>query len=187
MPKAIAHWFNNPDIPLILYFYRMHLIHVFQCVWFVWTSLRCKKGKASKIIQHYTRALSTGFKITNFLTTDWITQVIITWPLCFCRRLVLGLYKEDYLQILKMCVLLITQLLRLMGKLGSRKPVKPHQLDSYRYPNWLSKVSPQSLCNRSFGGILMFSRCFFIFSVGVRAFATGLSQISHLSFYKSQA
>ena len=31
--------------------------------------------------------------------------------------LVLGLYKEDYLQILKMCVLLITQLLRLVGKL----------------------------------------------------------------------
>ena len=37
------------------------------------------------------------------------------------------------------CVLLITRLLRLVGTLGSHKPVKPHQLGGYfRYHNWRS-------------------------------------------------
>ena len=63
--------------------------------------------------------------------------------------LVISLYKDDYLQFF-MCVLLITRLLRLVGRLGSRKPVKPHQLGGDRYTNWPSQVGPQSLCNRSF-------------------------------------
>ena len=37
--------------------------------------------------------------------------------------LVLSLYKEDYVQIFKMCVLLIAQLLRIVGMLSARKPV----------------------------------------------------------------
>ena len=41
-----------------------------------------------------------------------------------------GLFTNFYI-----CVLLITRLLRLVGRLGSRKPVKPHQLGGYRYPS----------------------------------------------------
>ena len=37
--------------------------------------------------------------------------------------LVLGLYEEDYLQNFEMCVLVITLILRLVGRLGSRQPV----------------------------------------------------------------
>ena len=36
----------------------------------------------------------------------------------------------------------------------------------------------KSLCNGSFGGIFVSSRCFLDFSVGVMAFVIGLSQIS---------
>ena len=49
-----------------------------------------------------------------------------------------------------MCVLLITQLLWLVGRIVSRKPVQPHQLEGWRYSNWPSQVGQQSLCNRSF-------------------------------------
>ena len=77
-----------------------------------------------------------------------------------------------------MCVLLITRLLRLVGRLSARKPVKPHQ--------WVTVVTPtdlpKSVCNRCvikvFGGVFMLSRCFLNFSVGVGAFVTELSQIS---------
>ena len=44
-------------------------------------------------------------------------------PLHFGWLLVLSLHKEDYLQIFQMFVLLITRLLRLVGRLGTRKPV----------------------------------------------------------------
>ena len=44
------------------------------------------------------------------------------WPLHFGWLLVLSLHEEDYLQIFK-CILLITRLLRLVGRLGTRKPV----------------------------------------------------------------
>ena len=41
---------------------------------------------------------------------------------------------------------------------------------------------PKSVCNhcviKDFGGVLVLSRCFFDFSVGVGAFVIGLSQIS---------
>ena len=46
------------------------------------------------------------------------------WHLHFGWLLVLSLHKEDYLQFFfKLCVLLITRLLRLVGRLGTRKPV----------------------------------------------------------------
>ena len=49
-----------------------------------------------------------------------------------------------------------------------------------------SKVSPQSLCNRSFGGVFyVVTLLFGIFSVGVGAFVMGLSQIS--PFFSSGA
>ena len=51
------------------------------------------------------------------------------------------------------------------------------------YSNWPSSVGPQSLCNQSFGGVFVLSRCFLDVSVGVGAFVIGLSQISSLFSY----
>ena len=61
--------------------------------------------------------------------------VIIFWPLSFSWLLVFGIYTEDYLQILNVCPFDYTAF-RSVGRLGSRTPVKPHQLGGYRYPNW---------------------------------------------------
>ena len=69
-----------------------------------------------------------------------------------------------------MCVLLITQLLWLVGRLGSRKPVTSHQLGGYRYPN--------RCVIEAFGGVFVLLRCFLDFPVGVGAFVIGLRQIS---------
>ena len=49
--------------------------------------------------------------------------VIFLWPLRFSWLLVLGLYKEDIIYTFLNVYPLITQLLLLMGRLGSRKPV----------------------------------------------------------------
>ena len=46
-----------------------------------------------------------------------------SWSSAFIRRIIYNI---------KMCVRLITQLLRLVGWLGSRKPVQPHRLDGCR-------------------------------------------------------
>ena len=77
-----------------------------------------------------------------------------------------------------MGILLITQLLWLVGRLGSRKPVKPHQLVAIVTPT----DRPKSVHNRCvievFGGVCLLSRCFLGFSVGVGALVIGLSQIS---------
>ena len=56
---------------------------------------------------------------------------------------------------------LITRLLWLVGRLGTRKPVWPHQLDEWCYchPN----IGPQSLWNWSFGGVFVLSIGFQIF------------------------
>ena len=62
-----------------------------------------------------------------------------------------------------MCVLLITQLLRLVGRLGSRKPVND--------TNWMALVTPtdrsNSVRNRCvievFVGVFVLSLDFFIF------------------------
>ena len=76
------------------------------------------------------------------------------------------------------CVPLIRQLLRLVAMLGSRKPIKPHQLCNYHCQN----DRPRSVCNRCvievFGCVFVLSRCFLDFNVGVAAFVIGLSQIS---------
>ena len=76
-------------------------------------------------------------------------------------------------------VLLITRLLRLVGKLSARKP------------SGVAVVTPtdcpKSVCNRCvievFGRVFVLSRCFLDFSVGVGAFVIGLSQIS--SFFSN--
>ena len=107
-----------------------------------------------------------------------ITFGSINTSLRFGSLLVLGLYKEDYSQICKCTP--ITQLLQLVGMLGSRKLVKPLQLGCYCYSNWLSYVGPQSMCNRSLWWRFCVVTCFLDFSVGVRDFVICLSQISSL-------
>ena len=76
-----------------------------------------------------------------------------------------------------MCVLLITQLLRLVRRLGSRK--------LFNLTSWMAITPtdrPKSVRNRCvievFGGVFVLSRCFLGFSVGEGAFVIGLSQIS---------
>ena len=49
-------------------------------------------------------------------------------PFRFRWLLVIGLYKEDYLQIL-MCIIRIAQPLWFVGRFGARETVKLHQLD----------------------------------------------------------
>ena len=58
------------------------------------------------------------FKDNNFFVVDPNIQT-----LRFGWLWVLILYKEDYFQKIYMCVLLITRLLRLVGRLSARKPV----------------------------------------------------------------
>ena len=77
-----------------------------------------------------------------------------------------------------MCVLLITRLLRLVGRLGARKPVY--------HTSVVTSVTqtdrPKSVRNRcvieGFGDVFMLSRCFLDFPVGEGAFVIGLNQIS---------
>ena len=76
-----------------------------------------------------------------------------------------------------MCVLSITRLLRLVGRLGTRKPVN--------HTSWMTVVTPtdrpKSVRNccviEVFGGVFVLSFCF-DFSVGIGVFIIGLSQIS---------
>ena len=77
-----------------------------------------------------------------------------------------------------MCVLLITRLLWLVGRYGSRKPMN--------HTSWVAIVTPtdrpKSARNRCvievFGGVFVLSLCLLDFSVGEGAFVIGLSQIS---------
>ena len=82
-----------------------------------------------------------------------------------------------------MCVLLITRLLRLVGR-WARKPVN--------HTSWVALVTPtdrpKSVRNRClielFCGVVCVVTCPFDISVGVGAFVTGLGQItSFLSLY----
>ena len=98
-----------------------------------------------------------------------LSSLVGCWSSAIIRRII---YK-----FLNVCPF-VTRLLRLVERLVSRKPVEPQQLGGYRCPNWPSWVGPQSLCNRSFGGVFVLSRCFLDFSAGVGAFIIGLSQIS---------
>ena len=77
-----------------------------------------------------------------------------------------------------MHVLLITQLLRLVGRFGSHKLAN--------HTGWVAVVTPTD-CPKSvhnpcvievFGGVFVLSYCFFYFTVGVWAFVIGLSHIS---------
>ena len=65
-----------------------------------------------------------------------------------------------------MCVLIITQLFRLVGRLGSRKHVLPYQFGGCRYSN-----RPKSIHNRCvidvFGGAFVFPCYFLELSVGL--------------------
>ena len=78
-----------------------------------------------------------------------------------------------------MCVLLITRLLRLVGRLSARKT-------GLTTPSWMTAVTPadrpksvrNSCVIKVFGGVFMLSRCFFDCSVGVGVFVTGLGRIS---------
>ena len=80
-----------------------------------------------------------------------------------------------------MCVLLITRLLRGVGR-WARKPVN--------HTSWVAVVTPtdrpKSVRNRClielFVALLMLSLCPFYISVGVGAFVIGLSQISSFLF-----
>ena len=77
-----------------------------------------------------------------------------------------------------MCVLLITRLLRLVGRLSAR--------NRFNHTIWVTAVTPtdrpksvrNSCVIKVFGGVFMLSRCFLDCSVGVGVFVTGLSQIS---------
>ena len=85
-----------------------------------------------------------------------------------------------------MRALLILQLLRLMGRFGSRK-----RLNDIIWKDVVTPTDrPKSVRNRCaievFGGAFVLSLCFLEFSVGVRTFAIGLIQISFLfSEYKA--
>ena len=50
----------------------------------------------------------------------------------------------------QMCVLLITRLLRLVGRLNTHKTVLQHKWGGCCYSHWPFYVGPQSLCNRNF-------------------------------------
>ena len=54
-----------------------------------------------------------------------------------------------------MCVPLITQLLRLAGRLGTRKPVEPHKLGGCRYSNRPSRSVRNSCVIEVFGGVFV--------------------------------
>ena len=90
--------------------------------------------------------------------------------------LVCCLYKEVHLQIFK-CVLLITQLLRGLGRLASKQ---------VNHTSWVAVVTPtdrpKSVRNccliELFVALFVLSLCPFDISVGVRAFVIGLGQIS---------
>ena len=71
--------------------------------------------------------------------------------------LVSGLYMADYLQFFEVCVILITQLLRYMGRFGSDKPVQPHQLYDSSHSNQPFKVSVIGVLVASLCCILTFT------------------------------
>ena len=108
----------------------------------------------------------------NYLFVYWFL-----WPLRLVWLLVCCLYKEVYLQIFLMCVLLITRLLRLVGR-WARKPVND--------TSWVALITqtdrPKSVRNRCsielFCGVVCVVTCPFDISVGVGAFVIGLGQIS---------
>ena len=132
---------------------------------------------------------------TVFITLHVCVIIFMASPLYFAvgpRSLSGGLHVFTYF---KMCVLLISQLLRLVERFGSRKPVLLHQFDGYRYSspihstsqemssllarsnvwdyrysNWLSLVGPQSLCNRSFWWRFCVVVSIFGFFCGCRGF-----------------
>ena len=104
--------------------------------------------------------------------------MIILWPLRFSWLLVLGLNKEDYLQFFKYVFF------RLHGFCGYWEGWDP--VSRFNHTSWVAIVSPtgrpksvRNLCViELFVGVLVLSRCFLNFSVGVGVFVTWLSQIS---------
>ena len=104
------------------------------------------------------------FCYTVFITLH--VCVIIFMASRFSWLLVLGLYKEDYLQIFK-CVSFCLH--SICSKWDGWDPVK-----RFNHTSWV-----RNRCViENFDGVCVLSRCFLGFSVGVEAFVIGLSQIS---------
>ena len=62
-------------------------------------------------------------------------------------------------------------------KVGSRKPVLPHQLGDFVTPTYRHKLVRSRSVSEYFGCVFVLSCCFLDFSVGVGAIVIGLSQI----------
>ena len=86
-----------------------------------WTWVRLQILQAQHTLTNFPR---------NLIYYSWNPKYLCAtflWPLRFGSLLVVGRYKEDYLHFL-MCVLLIVQLLRLLGRLGTRNRFNYTQL-----------------------------------------------------------
>ena len=96
--------------------------------------------------------------------------------------LVLGLYKEDYLQIFNFVSFYLHSF---CDKWEGWDPV-----NRLNHTSWMAIITPtdrpKSVRNRcvieDFGGAFVLLRCFLDFSVGVGAFVIGLRQISSFCF-----
>ena len=84
----------------------------------------------------------------------------------------------------QLCALLITQFLLLVGRLGSSKPVLPHQFYGSIYSNWQPKVDPQSLLSKFWWRLCVVS--FLSFSYGKTVFVIELNPISSFFSYLGQ-
>ena len=112
---------------------------------------------------------------TAFITLE--VCVMILMASSFGCLLVLGFYKEDYLNILK-CV-------SFWSLVGMKDPVI-----RFNYTSWVAAVIltdlPKSVRNcrviEVFCVVVVLSLCFFEFYVGVRNIFIGLSQISSFFF-----
>ena len=83
-----------------------------------------------------------------------------------------------------MCVLLITRLLWLVGRLSALKRFNHTSRGTAVTPTDRPKLVRNSCVIKVFGGVFMLSRCFLDCSVGVGVFVTVLSQISSFFSYE---
>ena len=121
------------------------------------------------------------FDIKYLLTMLFVYWFL--WPLLLVWMLVCCLYKEVYLEIFKMCVLLITRLLQRVGRWA---------LNQLNHTIWVAVViptdRPKSVRNRCLieliCGVVCCCHCPFDISVGVGVFVIGLGHIS--SFLSSK-
>ena len=97
----------------------------------VCTFVLCSVRSPSLVLQEVKRVLKPVcfYHLTCLCNKNVLSALVGCWSSAFIRGII---YK-----FLNVCPFDYT-FLRLVGRLGSRKPVKPHQLGGYRYPNWLS-------------------------------------------------